>query len=340
VAQQVRRVRIVDVARAAGVSTAAVSYALRGSGRISGETRTRILRIAEELGFIRDDVAAQLRTGRSNRLGVILNNIVNPFFSELVAAFEAAAYREGYLTLLATAQNDPVRQAELIDAMIAQGVAGIVLSPVHGSAPEVLSAALERSVPIVVCVRDIPSSGAVFVGADERQSGYLAATHLVSRGHRSFVFLGGYADTTTWQLRRDGIRHALQEAGLPETACRNIPGTLRSDFAYVVLMDLGRTGDLPCTVLCFNDDLAGGAYRAAAELGRRVGTDFSVMGFDNIPQAATLQPPLSTVDIHPARIGQLSAEAIAAMLGAGERHHPPVVIRPELVARGSVAQHA
>ena len=335
-----RRVRIVDVARAAGVSTAAVSYALSDSGRISGETRTRILRIAEELGFIRDDVAAQLRTGRSNRLAVILNNIVNPFFSELVAAFEAAAYREGYLTLLATAQNDPVRQGELIDAMIAQGVAGIVLSPVHGSAPKVLSPALERSVPTVVCVRDIPSSGAVFVGADERRSGYLAAAHLLSCGHRSFVFLGGYADTTTWRQRRDGILAALSEAGLPGAACRMIPGTLRSDFAYETLGDLARTGDLPCTVLCFNDDLACGAYRAAAELGRRVGTDLSVMGFDNIPQAATLQPPLSTIDIHPARIGQRAAEAIAAMLGTGARHHPPVIIAPDLVVRGSVARVA
>ena len=335
-----KRVRIVDVARAAGVSSAAVSYALRDSGRISDETRQRILRIAEELGFIRDDVAAQLRTGRSNRLGVILNNIVNPFFSELVASFEAAAYAEGYLTLLATAQNDPVRQAELVDAMIAQGVAGIIVSPVHGSAPDVLSAVLERSIPTVVCVRDVPSSGAVFVGADEHRSGYLAARHLVSFGHRSFAFLGGYSDTTTWEQRRSGIFQALQEAGLPETACRMMPGTLRSDFAYVTLMDLSRAGDRPDAVLCFNDDLAGGAYRAAAELGRRVGSDFSVMGFDNIPQSEALQPSLTTIDIHPAEIGRMAAEAVVAMLVSGERHLPAIVVEPELVLRGSVARLA
>ena len=332
-----KRVRISDIARAAGVSTATVSYALSDSGRVARETRDRIHRIAEEMGFIRDDTAAQLRTGRSSLIGVVLNTIVNPFFSELVASLETAAYDAGYLTLLATAQNDPVRQRELLSSMIAQGVAGVVVSPVHVTPAELLSATVRRSIPTVVCVRDVPGSGAVFVGADEERSGYLAVRHLVERGHRSFQFMGGYSSTTTWKGRREGMLRALGEAGLPQSAGMMTPGTLLPEFAHAETMAAHAEGRLPSAVICFNDDQTSGVYRAARVLGIEVGADLSVMGFDNISQSETMVPALTTVDIYPGRIGRISAEVVLGMLRDGTTAAPPVVLEPRIVERQSVA---
>ena len=333
-----KRVRISDIAKAAGVSNATVSYALSDSGRVARETRERFHRIEEEMGFIRDDTAAQLRTGRSSLIGVVLNTIVNPFFSELVASLETAAYDAGYLTLLATAQNDPVRQRELLSSMIAQGVAGVVVSPVHVTSAELLSATVRRAIPTVVCVRDVPGSGAVFVGADERKSGYLAARHLIEHGHRSFQFLGGYPSTTTWQGRRDGMRQALAEAGLAESAVVMTPGTLLPDFAYAEIMAAHAERRLGSAVICFNDDQAGGVYRAARSLGLSVGGDLSVMGFDNIPQSEALSPGLTSIDIHPNRIGAISAELVVRMLREGTTETEPVIFEPCVVSRQSVAR--
>ena len=202
------------------------------SGRLSKETRKRILDVAEEMGYIRDGNASRLRTGHSALIGMILNTVKNPFFSELVASLEMAAYDGGYLTLLATAQNDPVRQKKLLHSMISQGVGAMIISPVHGTSNDLLAATARRKIPTVVCVRDLPNQERVFVGADEMKSGYLAASHLIKNGHRSMTFLGGYGSTSTWTGRKDGILRALGEAGLPSENCQIRAGTLLADFAY------------------------------------------------------------------------------------------------------------
>lgn len=322
-----------EVALAAGVSSAAVSYVFSGRGRVSEETRLRVLEAARRLGYIRDASAARLRTGESTLVGVILNNIINPFFSELVASLEAAVHKEGMLTLLATAQNDLRRQDRLLSSMLAQGVGRIILSPVHDTTAEALHPASVRGVPVVVCVRDVPGSDASFVGADDKASGYLAGRHLLEAGHSAMVFIGGYRRTTTWEGRVAGIHQALADAGLPRDACTLIPGLMEPDFAEEKLHALAELGSLPSAVICFNDNQAAGAYRAARRLGLRVGRDISIMGFDNIPQGRILDPELTTVDIRPAKIGQISAEFAMRSGGAIER----LVLEPELVSRGSVA---
>lgn len=332
------RIGIKDIAAKAGVSVATVSNVMSGRGRVGEATRRRVLEVAEREGFIRNDAAARLRTGRSNLIGVILNNIVNPFFSELVASLETTAWEAGYMTVLATAQNDIARQEQLLSSMVAQGVAGIVLSPVHSTRAEDLARIGRRHVPVVVCVRDVPGTTATFVGVDDEMTGYLAARTLLENGHRQFAFIGGYTGTTTWEGRNAGIARALAEASLPEDACLRLPGIMHADFAAEKVMMMAEQGRLPSAVICFNDDQSAGAYRAARKLGLAIGRDFSVIGCDNIPQSRILAPELTTIDIHPAWIGRTSAEVLlnAPAEPSGER----AMLRctPELVLRGSVAR--
>lgn len=333
-----KRTGIRQIAEKAGVSVATVSYVLSGVGRVSESTRRRVMEIVAEEGFIRDDAAARLRTGRSNLIGVILNNIVNPFFSELVASLEATAFEAGYMTILATAQNDMVRQDHLLASMVAQGVAGIALSPVHGTTVQDLARVEQHGIPIVVCVRDVPGSHAAFVGVDDQKAGYLAAWALVERGVRRFVFIGGYAQTTTWKGRSAGIAQALAEAGLPDEACQRMPGPIHPDYAEEKILSLAEQGVLPPAVICFNDNQCSGAYRAAGRLGLAVGSDFSVVGFDNIPQGLFLSPELTTVDIHAAQMGRLSADVLLQGKNtSGRQERLCHRLEPQLILRGSIA---
>ncbi|WP_313196652.1 LacI family DNA-binding transcriptional regulator [Shinella zoogloeoides] len=331
-----KRSGIKDVAAAAGVSVATASYVLSGTGRPSEATRKRVLAAADALGFIRDASAARLRTGKSNLVGVILNNIINPFFSELVASLEATVYEAGGLTLLATAQNDPVRQEQLLASMVAQGVGSVILSPVHGSTLADLAPVLAHKLPLVLCVRDVPGSQAAFVGVDDEKSGYLAARCLLEAGHRSMVFIGGYPHTTTWDGRCAGIRQALADTGLPEEACRLVPGLMHPDFAEEKMLLLASQGMLPNAVICFNDDQASGAYRASRKLGMTVGRDIAILGFDNIPQGRILEPELTTVDIRPALIGQMAAELALRWADSTAAPAPHHRLEPILVRRKSV----
>lgn len=331
-----KRIGIKDVAKKANVSAAAVSYVFSGKGRVSNETRERVLEAAQALGYIRNDTAARLRSGESKLIGVILNNIVNPFFSELVASLEATVHAAGKLALLATAQNDPRRQERLVASMVSQGVNSIILSPVHGTTPADLSAAVDHGVPVVLCVRDVQDSGLAFVGVDDVMCGYLAAKRLLAAGHTSMMFIGGYAETTTWQGRADGIRRALREANVPIEACVMFPGVLNPDFAAEKLQRQSEMGLMPKAVICFNDDQASGAYRVARKLGLRVGRDISVIAFDNIPQGRILEPELTTVDIKPSMIGRISAEiAVSSRALTPARRE---VLSPQLIERGSICK--
>lgn len=331
-----KKVGIKQVAEKAGVSVATVSYVMNGSGRVSEKTKKHVIAVAKELGFVRDDTAARLRTGQSKLLGVILNNIENPFFSELVAGIELAAYRLGYLTLISTAQNDHERQTKLLQSMVSQGVGAVILSPVHETTDADLRVAHHRSIPIVSCVRDVPSSSASFVGVDEEMSGYLAARALLEVGHQTITFIGGYDHTTTWLGRRNGIFRALGEAGLPQDACRLFPGPLSREFASKTATDLIDSHALGGAVMVFNDDMATGLYSALRYHRMVVGWDISVISFDNVPVGSALEPQLTTVEIFPRKIGETSAEMAIELIRTNELARQERVFVPELVTRHSL----
>lgn len=330
-----KRVGLKDVAAKAGVSVATASYVMAGRGRVSERTRETVLKVADELGFVRNEAAANLRSGQSRLIGVILNNIANPFFSHLVSELESTAWSEGFLTILATAQNDPERQRKMLESMVSQGVGAIILSPVHDTKPDDLQVAFSRRIPVVSCVRDLPDCPVSFVGADDHQSGYLAMRAALNAGHKSAIFIGGYERTTTLEGRREGIQRALAEAGLPRSACTFRPGPLSMEFGAQGIRDICAEGVPKAAVICFNDYIATGVYEAARALGVRIGRDISVISFDNTPVSSALTPGLTTVDIFPGRIGAMAAERAAKLARSGNSGRMVDRIEAKLVLRAS-----
>lgn len=330
-----KRVGLKDVAAQAGVSVATASYVMAGRGRVSDDTRRAVLKAADELGFVRNAAAANLRSGQSRLIGVILNNIANPFFSHLVSELESTAYREGFLTLLATAQNDLERQTQLLESMVSQGVGAMILSPVHETRLDDLQVAFTRRIPVVSCVRDLPDCPVSFVGVDDEYSGYLAMQAVLGAGHQNATFLGGYERTTTLEGRKIGVQRALAEAGLPPSACIFRPGPLSMAFGATQIREICAKGAPKSAVICFNDYIATGVFEAARDLGIEIGADMSVVSFDNTPISSVLTPRLTTVDIFPAKIGALAAERAAEMARSGSTARMIDRLEPRLIARSS-----
>lgn len=332
------KISIKDVARRAGCSNATASYALNDSGRVAKQTREKVLKAANELGFIPDHSAIRLRTGRSNLIGAIINDINNPFFAELVSEFEVEAWNAGFLTVLATSQDDPERQRHIIESMVSQGVAGVVISPVHGSDVDVLRPFRQRSIPYLVCVRDIDDKDAGLVAADDFRAGVIAGRHALAMGHRRIAFVGGYEHTATWQRRVAGIHEAIVESGRESVTVDVYPGSEGPEYGAKVVHSLVGNDAAPTLIVGLNDDTAIGAYLAARELGLGIGRQLSVIGFDNIPQSASLSPAMTTVELFPRTMGRRCAEQLTRILGGGQNEAEAIKISPVLVERGSVAQ--
>ena len=331
-----KRVGLRDVASKASVSVATASYVMSGRGRVSDDTRRAVLKAANELGFVPNAAAANLRSGQSRVIGVILNNIANPFFSLLVSELESAAYKEGFLTLLATAQNDLERQTKILVSMVSQGVGAIILSPVHETRLDDLQVAITRKIPMVSCVRDLPDCPVSFVGVDDEKSGYLAMQAILRAGHETATFVGGYEQTTTLEGRIAGVRRALAEAGLPVSACTFRPGPLSMEFGASQIQEICADGPTKPAVMCFNDYIATGLFEAARDLGIKIGSDISVVSFDNTPISSALTPRLTTVDIFPGKIGAMAAERAAEMAHTGSTLRMIDRLAPQLVTRSSI----
>jgi len=329
-----KRVSIKRVAEEAGVSVAAVSLALSGKGRVSQKRAEEIRKIADRLGFIPNHNASRLRSGDSILIGLMVNVISNPFYAELTKDVEEQAYARDYLSLIANTNDDLARQAALIRAMIGQGAGGLIVVPAAGSTPESFKLLRDRGMPYVIAVRDIGDASADFVGFDDPEAGRIAGEHLLDLGHERFAMLGGAFETHNWKRRLIGLRTALGSRGLelPDSHVRPFYPTRSAATDHMhELLDEG----LSFTALvCFNDYVAMGAYEALRER-REIGGDISVIGFDNVPESAGLNPPLTTVELYPRSIGRKAACALLDRLKSGGAGYERICLEPKLVVRKS-----
>ena len=328
-----KRVGIREVADAAGVSTATVSQALNGKGRISAETRQSVREAARALGFVADRGASRMRSGRSMLIGLIVNDIANSFFAELSSGVETVATEHGYLSVMADSHDDPERQARLIATMTAQGVDGLIISSASEADPASLARLCAAGVPYVLCVRDVDDPTAPFVGFDNHAAGRLAAGHLIARGHARLAFLGATAGNANRRRRLAGVREAVEDAGARLVATRE--GPANRAFGVEAARDVLGGQREATALLCFNDAVALGVYEGVRAAGLRVGQDVAVMGFDNVSESAAWEPPLTTVELHPRGIGRQAGETLLRAIADGESTPHRVLLRPRLVERAS-----
>lgn len=323
---------IKDVARLAGVSLGTVSNVLNRPERVGPERRARVERAIAELGFVRSESARQLRAGLSRTVAVVVLDVTNPFFGDIVAGAEEVAERHDAQVIVCNSAGDPDREARHLERLVEQQVLGILLSPVHEMAA-VRSLAGRRLHPPVVFVDRVPPGPGDFasVAVDDVRGGELVGELLTRSGHSRIAFAGGPVGLRQVADRLHGLRaafggghriHVLDDVGLTIRAGADVVGQI-----------LGVPAESrPTAVFCANDLLAIGVLNACIRRGVAVPDELSVVGYDDIGFAETASVPLTTI-AQPAR--RLGAEA-ATMLLSGTGSEGNVVFQPELVLRSSV----
>ena len=315
-----------------------VSKALNGRDRISEETRARVLAAAHELGYVANAAARSLRGGRTNLLGLLVQDLSNQYFAEIVRGASEAIRERALDLVLYTSSNDPERERARV-ATLSSGVSdGLIIVAPHGS-PGLLEQLQHSRVPVVLInawdVDDLPT-----VNPENRLGARAATEHLLTLGHRRIGFVTGRPDSPLSPERPDGLmrlhgyRDALAGAGLVFDETLLHPGGLHVPQGRAAGHALLALPEAPTAIFAANDFCAFGVIEAARERGLRVPEDLSVVGFDDVPMAAQVQPALTTVH-HPLHdLGQRAATLLLDLLaGAAPARH--VELPSRLVVRHS-----
>jgi LacI family transcriptional regulator len=328
------RATIVDVARRAGVSKSTVSLVLGRSSLVADSTRERVADAMSELGYIYHRGAATLRGARSGLIGMIINDLSNPFYVELAIGIEQACQGGAFIPFLANTAENPVRQQDVIRSMREHGAAGLVLAPAIGTSPSDLRPLL-AGLPVVLVMRRLQGLKASLVAPENREGARKATARLISSGHRRIAFVGGTSSLLVRDERLSGYRLAQEEAGIaPDTSLiiETLPNYAGGGSAAAQLLNLLR----PATAaLCFNDVVAIGLMRALMEAGVAVGRDFSVIGFDDIEEARHSLPALTSVAVNGRNLGSRAAQLLMRQLASGNFEPETVLCSTTLAIRAS-----
>jgi DNA-binding LacI/PurR family transcriptional regulator len=320
-----------DVGRLAGVSHQTVSRVINRSPHVRPETRAKVMAAMEELGYRPNPVARALVTGRSKMLGVVSFDTTLYGPASTLFGIERAAHEAGYFIIVASLEAlDRSSVVDAVERLRRQGVDGILVIAPHAQAGEALLHA-PTDVPLVAAEAG-PEHGAPVVAVDQVTGAVTATQHLLELGHRTVWHISGPRDFIEARQRHEGWRATLEAAGA-ET-----PEPLEGDWSPQAGYDLGRrlSGDLAVTaVFVANDQMALGLLRAMHEAGRAVPGELSVVGFDDIPEAAYFLPPLTTVRQDFIEMGRRSLRMLLRTIETGRRASAEALVPPELVVRGS-----
>ena len=328
---------IADVARRAQVSTATVSRVLTGAGTARPETRDRVLSAARDLNYRPSGIARSLKLRATRTLGLIVTDIENPFFPELVRAVEDAARAKGYALLLCNGADDPEREAGYLDLLVERRVDGIVIAAASLGARQRAWLA-DPPVPVVL-INSVPLGLPLpAIASDSRLGGRLAIEHLLALGHRRIAHPTATIRNSDTKDRLAGARDAIARAGLPRDAVSVAVGDPRVSGGEQAMSEiLARDPDVTAA-FAYNDLMAIGAMRAVRAAGLRVPADISVIGFDDIDLAAYVDPPLTTMAQSTAEMGHWAFDQLARRLANPDDPPPlPVLLPVRLCIRESTA---
>ena len=321
------RLKMTDVARLAGVSVATVSRALSGSPLVSPETRQRIEAAVEATGYVVNQVAAGLRLQRSRQILVMLPDIANPFFGEVVLGIEEEAQHQGFGVLIGNTGRSPDRETALARQFQTGAVDGLVL--LTGRRPALLA---EVPASRMVAVSEhIANDSIATVSIDNHAAALEAVGHLRGLGHRRIAHIGGPEGNILTAQRFQGFRDAQGEDFDPDMVRYGDYSIASGEAAMRVFLE---QSNRPTAVFCGNDEMAVGAIRAARASGLGVPSGLAVIGFDDIPFAGAYDPPLTTVRQPRRQMGRLAARILLGAL-AGEELPAPTPLPHLLVVRQS-----
>ncbi|MBE1488439.1 LacI family DNA-binding transcriptional regulator [Plantactinospora soyae] len=333
-------VSIRDVASHAGVSMGTVSNVLNQPELVASATRARVLASIDELGFVPNHAARQLRRGRSRTLGLVVLDVANPFFTDIAKGVEDTIGTAGMAVIFCNSDGDQAKEDAYLDLLKEQRVRGVLITPIDDASSR-LRQLRERGIHVVLLDRRSRQPDLCSVSVDDRLGGELAVKHLLEAGHRRIAFVGGPAGLEQMHDRHAGAVQAVTGAGLDglENALQRFdtPASTAPAGRDAAARILGTPRDSRVTaVFCANDLLALGVLQGLTQQRVRVPEDIALVGYDDIDFAAAAAVPLTSVRQPRQRLGQTAAALLLAEVTQPDSHrHQQVVFEPELVVRES-----
>jgi len=329
-----RKPSSLDIAREANVSQSTVSRVLNNSPRISEATRRRVKEAMTRLGYSPNAAARTLTTGRSNLIGLVVSNITNPFYPEVIEAIVATAAHEDYNVVLCNAQENWELQSAHLELLIEHQVDGAILtSSLLDSELRLAKMALDR-IPLVMVNRTVNGLPVDAVHLDNAEAGRIVARHLAKLGHRRLGFVGGRPDTSTDSQRLAGFRQALTELGIELPPEHVVHGAFTYDSGHASARQLIALADRPSALFCANDVIALGVMDAVYDAGLRIPQDVAVVGVDDVAAASLRHLALTTVRQPAAEMGYRAVKLLLERLRDGRQGEPlEIVLRPKLIVR-------
>ena len=331
-----RRVTIRDVAHLARVSLGTVSNVLNNPEVVAPPTRRRVLEAIDKTGFVRSTAAHQLRVGKSRTVGVVLLDIANPFFAEMVRGAESVLREKGYVLMVCSTDESIERERRYLRVLEEHRVDGLLITPIEHDLHEVAELAA-RGIPTVLLDRDGEDQKLCSATVDDVRGGELAAGHLFELGHATIAFVNGPSSIRQCADRREGAQRALRRAR------RRHPVTLREMTVNALSMDQGEKAvetllsltPRPSAVMCANDQIALGVLKSLSEAGVAVPHDMAVVGYDDVSFASMLSPALTSVRQPKYELGATAAELLLEEALGSNHIHRSVRFEPELIVRAS-----
>lgn len=326
-------VSLLDVAREAGVSRATASLVLRDSPLVANATREKVQEVMVRLGYIYNRGAANLRQNRTGTIGLVLSNIANPFFSTLIAGVEEANDKSETVCFIANSGESPERQAKQIQRLREHNVDGLIVCPAIGSDQRLFDEIDRLGLPFVQVLREISNTERDYVTVDYAAGIDAALSHLKASGRKRIVYIGDMDVHSAARARLAGYERAC--ARLELECMPVIAGTRDNQYDEAALDRLLSKFPRPDAAICYNDILALAVMTHLRRRGLEAGTDFSVIGMDDIPAAGAAYPSLTTIATMPSRIGFAAARLLEKRIVRPTRRCEREVITPELVLRHS-----
>ena len=331
------QVRMKDIAHDLGVSIVTVSKAIKGHPDIAEKTRARIMQRVKDLNYRPNLTARSLVTGRSSLIGLLVPDLIHPFFTEIAKVLSGALRKKGLFLIVCSSDGDGQLEQDEIQHLLAQGLGALVVSSVQLDGTD-LQKTMENGPPLILLDRYFPGLACNFVGTDDHHVGDVAIEHLISKGRRRIAHIRGPANNIGDQ-RCEGylktmVKHRMKvHKGY---VVESNPYTGRRDTGEFAMKQVLALSPRPDALFCFNDTIAIGAMLAAFEAGIRIPEDIAIVGCGNYHFSDTLRVPLSSVDQNTQEIGLQLAKMIFNLLKPAASQKPrKTIVTPTLVQRAS-----
>lgn len=329
-----REITIKEVAERAGVAISTVSRVLNGLDRVSDKTKDRVNEAIRELGFVRNSIAASMKTGLTNLIVVIVPDIINEFYTAVIQGVEDVAINNGYYTLVFSTYDSHVKESELFSGNFGKIIDGAIIIPSHDN----LSYYKNLNKPVVVIDRYVANSGLQAVVIDNFKGIYLLANELINSGHTNIAYISGLLEFNIGSDRLLGFQTAMAEHGLTVEDENIRIESWFSESGYKFTKELLSRPNPPTAILASNNLLCIGCLEAILDAGLILGKDISLVGFDDSLVAKLFKPGITVATRPTSEMGKIGAEKLISML----RHEKSVMQRKivmdvELIKRGSVA---